>query len=204
MEQATSFMKILSDSRHQKQNNLNGNFTFLDVAPDLRINKATLIDLRSPREFAKGHIVYAHNIPLLDNHERHIVGLTYRKQGRIEAVQTGLEIFSGKVETFFSQIDSLHPNKDNAIILYCWRGGLRSEAAATLLEASGYKVKRLHGGYKFYRNQVLEILSKLAKHSLIVLNSSGGNGRTAQERRGVFNWTSSGLIARAHSASSCA
>ncbi|MDD2712467.1 MAG: rhodanese-like domain-containing protein, partial [Simplicispira sp.] len=45
----------------------------------------TLIDARSPAEFALDHIPGAINCPVLDDEERCIVGTLYKQQGAFEA-----------------------------------------------------------------------------------------------------------------------
>ena len=50
---------------------------------------SVIIDVRSPSEFADGHIPGAFNIPLFDDEQRKIVGTMYSKDGRDPAVEKG-------------------------------------------------------------------------------------------------------------------
>jgi tRNA 2-selenouridine synthase len=137
---------------------------------------AVIIDVRSEQEFALGHIPTAVNIPILDNQERHLVGTTYKQQSSQEAVSLGLELFAAKAEEFFSRIHSLG-SKD--LIIYCWRGGMRSELSRLWLSACGFRVEKLAGGYKAFRHQVLaEIDQGTHEKNLIVLNGQTGVGKT--------------------------
>ena len=51
-----------------------------------------IIDVRSEKEFAKGHFPSAVNIPLLNNEHRHLVGICFKKQGQVEAVKLGHQL----------------------------------------------------------------------------------------------------------------
>ena len=86
-----------------------------------------LIDVRAPIEFEKGAFQNAINIPLMNDEQRHVVGIEYKKNGKEEATKLGYELVSGKIkEKLISdwkiQIEK-HPNS----ILYCFRGGSRSK-----------------------------------------------------------------------------
>lgn len=110
-----------------------------------------LIDVRSPREYAKDHIPGAINLPLFTDEERHIVGLLYKKEGRDKAIIKGSKYYGDKVPNL---LKSVQKYKDKKIVVYCWRGGMRSEAIASLFASVGYNVKKMRGGYKGYRGWV--------------------------------------------------
>src|SRR3989344_279894 len=90
-----------------------------------------IFDTRSPKEYEYSHIPGAISCPILDNIERHIVGLTYKKEGQSVAIKKGFEIFFPKFETF---IDNILKNKDKKIIICCARGGLRSKIVVDLFK----------------------------------------------------------------------
>ena len=69
-------------------------------------------------------------------------------------------------------------SQNKPIILYCWRGGLRSQLVANWLYLQQYDVSLLLGGYKNYRNSVLQLIEKLSHHKLLVLNGKTGSGKT--------------------------
>ncbi len=157
-------------------------------------NKLALIDTRSAAEYAQGHCPGAVNIPLLDDAERHEVGLCYKTDGRLPAVQMGLAIFSAKVDVFIDQVskasivttpaphnfaNSFDPKKNRPkVAVYCWRGGMRSQAVARLLDTLGFDVLIIKGGYKAFRKEVLQALDLLAVQPLVVLNGLTGVGKT--------------------------
>lgn len=67
-----------------------------------------------------------------------------------------------------------HSNK--TLIVHCWRGGMRSSAVAWLLDLYGFKVYTLVGGYKKYRNWVLETYSK--NYAFKIVGGYTGSGKT--------------------------
>lgn len=133
-----------------------------------------IFDVRSPNEFEKGHIPEAINLPLFSDEERAIVGTAYFKQGRSEAIKIGLEKVQSKLLYFVESVNKIAKSKD--VRLHCWRGGMRSENMAWLLETVGYKVHTLEGGYKSYRNYVLKFFEN--KFPLIVIGGMTGVGKT--------------------------
>ncbi|MEW6661173.1 MAG: tRNA 2-selenouridine(34) synthase MnmH [Bacillota bacterium] len=136
-----------------------------------------LVDVRSTSEYLEDHIPGAVNVPLLDDMERAEVGLTYKKEGADKAKMLALKMISPRlpemVETIKDQADG------KPVIVYCWRGGLRSYSIASVLSAIGVNVFRLDGGYKKFRKQVIQYLED-GVHSLPVINLHGlaGTGKT--------------------------
>ena len=126
---------------------------FLEKAQTLPI-----IDVRSPGEFERGHIVGAVNIPLFENHERAEVGTRYKRVGKESAFLLGLDIVGPKLSGFVKKANKIAPEKE--VLVHCWRGGMRSGSFATLLSSAGMKVSLLVGGYKSYRNFILEQFRK--------------------------------------------
>ncbi len=133
-----------------------------------------IVDVRSPGEFADGHIPGAINIPIFNNEERATVGTIYKSKGRLPAIEKGLEIVGPKMAEFARQASSLA--KSNQLLVHCWRGGLRSESMAWLFERLDIKCFVLQGGYKSYRNYLLEITGNIPH--LIVIEGYTGSGKT--------------------------
>jgi len=133
-----------------------------------------VIDVRSPGEYADGHIVGALNLPLFTDEERASVGTTYTKIGKGEALELGLEIVGPKMNLLAKKAKSLA--LDGKLKTHCWRGGMRSEKMAWLFELMGLEVQVLDGGYKAFRQQLLEDFKNLEK--LIVLQGPTGSGKT--------------------------
>ncbi len=137
-------------------------------------NTLPLVDVRSPAEYAQGHIPGAVNIPLFDNEERAIVGTRYKQGGKENAVQLGLEIVGPKLAGFVKQAKRLAPKKE--ILIHCWRGGMRSGSMAWLFETAGMKAYTLEGGYKAYRRYIRKQFSRPVK--MLVLGGFTGSGKT--------------------------
>ena len=133
-----------------------------------------IVDVRSPGEFGDGHIPGAINIPIFSNEERSIVGTIYKSKGRLQAIEKGLEIVGPKMAFFARHASSLA--KTNQLLVHCWRGGMRSESMALLFERLDIKCFILQGGYKSYRNYLLEITGNIPH--LIVIEGYTGSGKT--------------------------
>ena len=147
------------------------------------IGSSIIIDVRSPAEYEHAHIPAALNLPLFDNDERAMIGTTYKKQSREEAIKAGLPLFGNKmlsmieaVETWIAAIQKDNNVTKPTLFVHCWRGGMRSAAVAWLLDLYGYKVVQLTGGYKAYRNWVLEQFT--IPYTLKVLGGYTGSGKT--------------------------
>jgi len=152
--------------------------------------KCIVIDVRSPSEYNHGHIIGSKNIPLFTDEERKIVGTAYKQESREQAIKIGLDFFGPKMKKIIEEAEGLMTNKQrakskdgdcqlpivNCIFLYCWRGGMRSAAIAWLLKLYGVKISVLAGGYKAYRNYVLETFS--LPFSLKIVAGFTGSGKT--------------------------
>ena len=134
-----------------------------------------LVDVRSPGEFNKGHVPNAINMPLFNDEERAEVGTLYKQKSKKAAVLRGLDIAGAKMSWFVKEANQLIPGKEVAV--QCWRGGKRSGSIATLLEFVGYKVSVMEGGYKAYRNLLLNAF-KEKKFQFIVLGGKTGSGKS--------------------------
>lgn len=113
-----------------------------------------ILDARSPAEFLKGHIPGAFNLPLLSNEERHLIGKEYKKNGRTFAVELGFKLVGPRFHEMITMAKNLAADK--AVRVYCWRGGMRSNILSWLLSMAGFKTTLLKGGYKSFRNFVLQ------------------------------------------------
>jgi tRNA 2-selenouridine synthase len=150
-------------------------YTELNISTFLQKRGSTsILDVRTPDEFNKGHIPGSVNLPLFSNEERKLIGTTYKKSGREQAVRQGIDLVHSKLPNFINSGYELAENKN--LLLYCWRGGFRSSSLAWLFDMAGFIVYTLKGGYKTYRNHVLEIFSKPLK--MIVIGGMTGSGKT--------------------------
>jgi len=147
----------------------------IDIVRFLELSEITpVIDVRSPSEFKTGHIPGSVNIPLFDDAERASVGTKYKKEGRIPAILTGLKITAPSMSSKLEQ--AIKIAKNGKLLVHCWRGGMRSEAMAWLFSLGDIEAQILEGGYKSYRNYILECLS--LKNKMIVLGGMTGSSKT--------------------------
>jgi len=137
--------------------------------------KPIILDVRSPSEYAKGHIPNALSFPLFSDEERAEVGTIYKQKSPEMALLRGLEFIGPKMANFVREAHKLTVKKP--IHIHCWRGGKRSGSMAWLLELSGMKVNVLNGGYKAYRKYCLEKI-KQTPYRFIILAGLTGAGKT--------------------------
>ncbi len=150
--------------------------TLTDLFLSQKKEMHTLIDVRSPKEFNEASIPGSINIPIFNNEERAEIGTIYKQVGAEEAKERGLVIFSQKLPAFISAFK----NMDKPIAVFCWRGGMRSKTAATVLDLMGIQVRQLSGGIRSYRQWVVKELEKKEfAPKLFVLNGNTGSGKTA-------------------------
>jgi len=133
-----------------------------------------IVDARSESEFAHAHIPGAINIPILNDEERRLVGTEYKQKGKEAAVHLGFRLVGPRFHEIITETFS-RAGKNN-LLLYCWRGGMRSNILGWLLSINGFRVKLLNGGYKSFRNYVLNINAQPRK--FIVLGGATGSGKT--------------------------
>ncbi len=133
------------------------------------------IDVRSPKEFSEDHIPGAVNISLFSNEERAIVGTLYKQVGKDVAIEKGLEIVGHKLPEMIQEYQQF---KDRKLMVYCWRGGMRSGSVVALLQSLNFNVEQLENGYKDYRRFVREELEKVPIAPLVVLYALTGSGKT--------------------------
>lgn len=149
--------------------------SFLSLA-----KKIPVIDVRSPGEYDHAHIPGAYSLPLFTNEERAVVGTAYKQESREKAIKLGLDFFGPKMKSMIEEVEKICGSKltgsSKSILLYCWRGGMRSGAVGWLLDVYGFKVYTLVGGYKKYRNYVLTSL--INPFNFKILGGYTGSGKT--------------------------
>ena len=138
-----------------------------------------LLDMRSESEYNFSSIPGSLNIPILNDAHRHEVGLTYKQKGKKEAIRKGFELAGPLFSSILDKADKLCGQKP--VLLYCWRGGLRSSISSWLLETAGFNVSLLEGGYKAFRNFALSQFS--VKRKILVLGGRTGSGKTELLKR---------------------
>ena len=143
------------------------------------LQKRPLIDVRAPVEFAKGAFPNTVNLPLMDDEERHLVGIRYKEEGNEAAVALGHELVSGetkrrRVEAWCEFVRN-HPEA----LLYCFRGGQRSQISQRWMAEAGCSVPRIKGGYKAFRRYLIEETERsLERFEPLVLGGRTGSGKT--------------------------
>jgi len=138
----------------------------------------TLIDARSPAEFALDHLPGAVNWPTLSDDERRIVGTEYKQVSAFEAQKRGAAMVARNIAGHIEREVMAKP-KGWAPLVYCWRGGKRSGSLAMVLGQIGFRVHLLEGGYREYRRAVLQALEELpARFSYRVVCGSTGSGKS--------------------------
>ena len=186
----------------------------VDVARLLRAPEATVIDLRSPSEFAEDHLLGAINLPLFDDVERALIGTLYKQRSPQAAFTAARRITRERVgdlvagiaraagwsvaETDLAQrVERLTEGgiaqlerelearpitgelRPDAVVLHCWRGGLRSRAVVTFLRGLGLeRCFGLEGGYKRWRAHVRHALEAWVAPPAYVLRGFTGVGKT--------------------------
>lgn len=137
-----------------------------------------VIDVRSPGEFAEDHLPGAVNLPVLDDAERAEVGTIYVQESRFKARRVGAAHVARNVARHLETALADRAG-DFKPLIYCWRGGMRSNAMATILSQVGWRTTVLAGGYRTYRRQVVarlydgEILQRF-----VLLDGHTGSGKT--------------------------
>lgn len=152
----------------------------IDDFRQLFLDDVPLLDVRAPVEFSAGAFPTAENHPLIDDDERHEIGITYKEQGQDAAVTLGEARVSGTLKTEriarWKQFVETHPNA----ALYCFRGGMRSQTAQRwLYESAGIECPRIRGGYKAMRRFLIDQLERDAKAcNPVVIGGRTGVGKT--------------------------
>lgn len=138
----------------------------------------TLLDARTPAEFAEDHLPGACNAPVLSDQERIDIGTLYKQVSGFEAKKRGAALTARNIANYIEQ-QCLDKPRDWRALVYCWRGGNRSGSLALVLAQIGFPVAQLEGGYKAFRHRVLTDLEHLAQpFQFHVLCGPTGSGKS--------------------------
>ncbi len=146
----------------------------------LFLRDTPMMDMRAPVEFALGAFPHAVNLPLMSNEERARVGTCYKQQGQEAAIKLGHQLVSGSLKAerlaAWSEFARAHPDG----VLYCFRGGLRSQTVQRWLrEEAGIDYPLVVGGYKAMRTFLIETIAQaVAECELVVVGGMTGTGKT--------------------------
>ncbi len=147
---------------------------------ELFIKDTPLLDVRAPVEFAAGAFPHTENLPLLEDEERHQIGIRYKNNGQEAAIELGKTLIDGRPRkertSAWKEFITRHPEG----ALYCFRGGMRSKISQEwIYEATGIAYPRIKGGYKALRNYLLkEIETSCQEINPIILGGRTGAGKT--------------------------
>jgi tRNA 2-selenouridine synthase len=138
----------------------------------------TIIDVRSPAEFAEDHVPGAISCPVLSNEERAEVGTLYKQVSPFQAKKLGAALVAKNIARHLEQVFAEKP-KDWRPLVYCWRGGKRSGAMAHVLREVGWDAKSIEGGYKAYRRHVVDSIAALSPtFTFRVIHGVTGSGKS--------------------------
>ena len=147
---------------------------------DIFLNDRPMMDARAPVEFNKGSFPGVINLPLMNDHERQRVGTCYKQHGQQAAIVLGHQLVSGavKAERIQAWADFARAHPDG--LLYCFRGGLRSQIVQQWLrDEAGIDYPRVGGGYKAMRTFLLDTLDQaVAQCDFVLLGGMTGTGKT--------------------------
>jgi len=152
--------------------------SFADYLAD-RAAFDTVIDVRSPSEFAEDHVPGAVNMPVLSDEERARVGTIYKQVDPFKARKIGAALVARNSAAW---LESALVEMEGGWrpLVYCWRGGQRSGSFATILKAVGWRVSVLDGGYKSYRRRVVaDLYDGSVEAPLALLDGDTGTAKTA-------------------------
>lgn len=153
---------------------------FLTSLADLQgLTVDTIIDVRAPAEYAEDHLPGAINLPVLSDAQRAEVGTIYTQVSPFNARKLGGALVAQNTAT---HLQGPLADKDGAWqpLVYCWRGGQRSGAFATILDQVGWRVQLLKGGYQSYRREIVKTLYVTPlPHRLMLIGGGTGTAKTA-------------------------
>jgi len=151
----------------------------VDLSPAARDGFDTIIDVRSPAEFALDHIPGSINLPVLDDAQRAAVGTEYVQGSKFLARRNGAAMVARNIA---AHLEGALADRDGSFrpLVYCWRGGQRSGAMVTVMDQIGWPVTVLDGGYQTWRRQVTAgLYDTPLPHRLTLLDGPTGSGKTA-------------------------
>ncbi|MFQ5562436.1 MAG: tRNA 2-selenouridine(34) synthase MnmH [Parvularculaceae bacterium] len=152
--------------------------TVSDVDPAALERFDDIIDVRSPAEFAEDRLPGAINLPVLSNEERAEVGTIYVRQSRFLARRIGAAYIARNIACHLEEVLNDRPPGYHPLV-YCWRGGQRSNAMATIFAGIGWRTSVLEGGYRTWRRSVVAALRESdAPLRVFLIDGQTGSAKT--------------------------
>jgi tRNA 2-selenouridine synthase len=150
----------------------------LEKALQQKRKGALFVDVRTPAEFAEATIPGAVNVPLFSNTERAEIGTVYKQQGKKVARKLGIQKVAPRIPALIEQVEAACQLQDGPLIVFCWRGGMRSLAMASFLQLAGLPARQLIGGHKAFRRMVHDYFMRNQWPPIYVLRGLTGVGKT--------------------------
>ena len=139
----------------------------------------TVIDVRSPSEFAEDRLPGALSLPVFSDEERARVGTIYKQVGAFEARKLGAAILARNAARHLETALADRPGGWRPLV-YCWRGGQRSGGFASILSQIGWRVETVQGGYQSWRRLVFRALHESpVGRRIVLIDGNTGSGKTA-------------------------
>lgn len=149
-----------------------------DLSSPLDLPFDDVIDVRSPAEFAEDHVPGAISLPVLDNEERAVVGTIYKQESPFKARKLGAALVARNAAR---HLEGPLAAKDGGWrpLVYCWRGGQRSNSFGSILTQVGWRTEVLAGGYQSYRRAVVAALyDRALPHRFVLIDGDTGTAKT--------------------------
>ena len=145
----------------------------------LFLNDVPLMDVRAPVEFARGSFPNTENAPLMNDDERHRVGICYKEKGQDTAIELGHQLVAGDIKAerieAWKRFTARHPEG----YLFCFRGGLRSRLTQEWIREAGIDYPLVKGGYKALRRFLIDSLeARIQSGDFRILSGRTGTGKT--------------------------
>lgn len=138
----------------------------------------SIVDVRSPGEFALDHVPGAINCPVLDDDERARIGTLHKAESAFAAKRAGAALIARNIALHLESVFADKPRQWRPLV-YCWRGGQRSGAMTHVLSSVGWPARSLEGGYRAYRRHVVAALAQLpARFRLRIVCGPTGSGKS--------------------------
>ena len=150
-----------------------------ELIRSLFLKNIPLLDVRSPSEFSQGAFPNSINFPLMNDQERHDIGIQYKKNGQDAAIKLGHKLVSGEIKKNRIEQWKKFAIQNPEAYLYCFRGGLRSRTTQQWLQENGIDLPLVNGGYKAMRRVLLdELEDSIAESKFVILGGKTGTGKT--------------------------
>ncbi|MCD6187484.1 MAG: tRNA 2-selenouridine(34) synthase MnmH [Desulfuromusa sp.] len=150
----------------------------LNKALDQQRKGALIIDVRTPAEFAEVTIPGAVNVPIFSNEERIEIGTVFKQQGKRDARKLGVKLVAPNIPMLMDRVEELREGYPGPVIVFCWRGGMRSLAMTSFMNLAGIPARQLLGGHKGFRRKILDYFEQQQWPPVFVLRGLTGTGKT--------------------------